>query len=129
MQRALFQQVSPCKPCVDPHMNLPEKGNARTGCNVQYDVGQINHNVCVCVCVDMLMCSPPPSSVSQHSPQLESGWREQGAGVLHASFYWRGDHASRPTEVLPTRYFLLLPHTQALWVARNIYSHFKLDAL
>lgn len=28
MQRALFQQVSPCKPCADPHMNLPEKGNA-----------------------------------------------------------------------------------------------------
>lgn len=27
MQRALFQQVSPCKPCADPHMNLPEKGD------------------------------------------------------------------------------------------------------
>ncbi|KAG8002595.1 Dedicator of cytokinesis protein 3, partial [Nibea albiflora] len=25
MQRALLQQVSPCKPCADPHMNLPEK--------------------------------------------------------------------------------------------------------
>ncbi|CAG11287.1 unnamed protein product [Tetraodon nigroviridis] len=25
MQRALFQQVSPCKPCADPHTNLPEK--------------------------------------------------------------------------------------------------------
>ncbi|CAL8325389.1 unnamed protein product [Merluccius merluccius] len=25
MQRALLQQVSPCKPCVDPHMSLPEK--------------------------------------------------------------------------------------------------------
>uniref|UniRef100_A0A665TKP1 Dedicator of cytokinesis 3 n=1 Tax=Echeneis naucrates TaxID=173247 RepID=A0A665TKP1_ECHNA len=25
MQRALLQQVSPCKPCTDPHMNLPEK--------------------------------------------------------------------------------------------------------
>lgn len=32
MQRALFQQVSPCKPCADPHINLPEKGDtdART---------------------------------------------------------------------------------------------------
>lgn len=30
MQRALLQQVSPCKPCADPHMNLPEKGNAQT---------------------------------------------------------------------------------------------------
>lgn len=27
MQRALLQQVSPCKPCTDAHMNLPEKGN------------------------------------------------------------------------------------------------------
>lgn len=27
MQRALPQQVSPCKPCADVHMNLPEKGN------------------------------------------------------------------------------------------------------
>ncbi|KAG7249431.1 hypothetical protein CRUP_014679, partial [Coryphaenoides rupestris] len=25
MQRALLQQVSPCKPCADPHMTLPEK--------------------------------------------------------------------------------------------------------
>uniref|UniRef100_A0A672HQ14 Dedicator of cytokinesis 3 n=1 Tax=Salarias fasciatus TaxID=181472 RepID=A0A672HQ14_SALFA len=25
MQRALLQQVSPCKPCAEPHMNLPEK--------------------------------------------------------------------------------------------------------
>ncbi|CAB1459473.1 unnamed protein product [Pleuronectes platessa] len=25
MQRALLQQVSPCKPCADPHMNMPEK--------------------------------------------------------------------------------------------------------
>lgn len=31
MQRALLQQVSPCKPCADPHMNLPEKGNTQTG--------------------------------------------------------------------------------------------------
>lgn len=27
MQRALLQQVSPCKPCTDVHMTLPEKGN------------------------------------------------------------------------------------------------------
>eukprot|EP00063_Salmo_salar_P015563 XP_013990398.1 PREDICTED: dedicator of cytokinesis protein 3-like isoform X3 [Salmo salar] len=26
LQRALLQQVSPCKPCIDPHMGLPEKG-------------------------------------------------------------------------------------------------------
>uniref|UniRef100_A0A674A531 Dedicator of cytokinesis 3 n=1 Tax=Salmo trutta TaxID=8032 RepID=A0A674A531_SALTR len=25
LQRALLQQVSPCKPCIDPHMGLPEK--------------------------------------------------------------------------------------------------------
>ncbi|KAM6977028.1 dedicator of cytokinesis protein 3-like isoform 1-T1 [Aplochiton taeniatus] len=25
LQRALLQQVSPCKPCVEPHMSLPEK--------------------------------------------------------------------------------------------------------
>uniref|UniRef100_A0A674A2B8 Dedicator of cytokinesis 3 n=1 Tax=Salmo trutta TaxID=8032 RepID=A0A674A2B8_SALTR len=27
LQRALLQQVSPCKPCIDPHMGLPEKGH------------------------------------------------------------------------------------------------------
>lgn len=35
MQRALFQQVSPCKPCADPHMNLPEKGATQTRWRVQ----------------------------------------------------------------------------------------------
>lgn len=54
----------------------------------------------VCV-LNTLMCCP--SSVSEHFQQLESGWREQGAGVLHASFYWRGYHAPCPSQVLPTR--------------------------
>uniref|UniRef100_A0A3Q2CXQ0 Dedicator of cytokinesis 3 n=1 Tax=Cyprinodon variegatus TaxID=28743 RepID=A0A3Q2CXQ0_CYPVA len=33
MQRALLQQVSPCKPCADPHMNLPEKGHFMMHCD------------------------------------------------------------------------------------------------
>uniref|UniRef100_A0A665TJN9 Dedicator of cytokinesis 3 n=1 Tax=Echeneis naucrates TaxID=173247 RepID=A0A665TJN9_ECHNA len=33
MQRALLQQVSPCKPCTDPHMNLPEKGHFLMHCD------------------------------------------------------------------------------------------------
>lgn len=40
MQRALFQQVSPCKPCADPHASLPEKGTAHTR-NAQRYVEQI----------------------------------------------------------------------------------------
>uniref|UniRef100_A0A8D3D744 Dedicator of cytokinesis 3 n=1 Tax=Scophthalmus maximus TaxID=52904 RepID=A0A8D3D744_SCOMX len=33
MQRALLQQVSPCKPCADPHMTLPEKGHFLMHCD------------------------------------------------------------------------------------------------
>lgn len=100
MQRALLQQVSPCKPCADPHMNLPEKGK---GWSVQCYVDEMCHSVCWHVNVFLL-------SVSKRTQQLESGRREQGAGVLHASLYWRGN-APCPTQVLPTRYFILLLHT------------------
>lgn len=59
MQRALFQQVSPCKPCADPHMNLPEKGAPRTAWDVQY---YVQHMRCSAVCwhvnVFPLQCFP-----------------------------------------------------------------------
>lgn len=107
MQRALVQQVSPCKPCADAHMTLPEKGSAQTGWN-----DRTVYRRRISVCGDMFMCCS--SSVSERSQQLESGWREQGAGVLHASFYWRGYHAPCPTQVLPTRYALLSLHAHGL---------------
>lgn len=56
---------------------------------------------------DLVLCVPPPhSSVSKRSQQLESGWREQGAGVLYATIHRRGDDASGPSQILPTRYYM-----------------------
>lgn len=76
-------------------------------------VHDMYHSMCVDICLCFL-----PSSLSQCSQQLESGWREQGAGFLHASFYWRGNHAPCPTQVLPTRYFSLFISTVVVFFTR-----------
>lgn len=105
MQRALPQQVSPCKPCADVHMNLPEKGNLW---------GWWSIPMCMrCLGCDVFWTFGSPSSVSQCFQQLEPGWRQQGANVLHVSFDWRCDHASCASQILPIRYFLIPPHREA----------------
>lgn len=53
---------------------------------------------------DLVLCVH--SSVSERSQQLESGRREQGAGVLYATIQRRGDDASRPSQILPARYYM-----------------------
>ena len=63
-----------------------------------------------------MLLFPPVSSLSQCPQQLESGWREQGTGVLHASFYWRCNHAACPTQVLPARCCFISPHSSILTV-------------
>lgn len=67
-----------------------------------------------------------PHSLFQCSQQLESGWREQGAGVLHASLYWRGNDAPCPTQVLPTRYFIFSLHSYDILGIKRLVGHTKM---
>lgn len=75
----------------------------------------------------MCLCTSPLShSLFQCSQQLEPGWREQGAGVLHASLYWRGNDAPCPTQVLSTRYFVLSIHTYVFIGIKSLVVHTKI---
>lgn len=70
MQRALFQQVSPCKPCADPHMNLPEKGDAHTE-KMQAPGGLAPR------AADVFVLPPPVFSTPPSSWSLDGETREQ----------------------------------------------------
>lgn len=98
-------------------MHRPLQGK----CTLTCCVSKVSQRVCWCVYVPP---NPlPPHSLFQRSQQLESGWREQGAGILHASLYWRGNDAPCPSKVLPTRYFLR--HSCDILCIKSLVGHTK----
>lgn len=76
MQRALLQQVSPCKPCADPHINLPEKG---TKAKLKLKLNNV-HEVFT-VRVYLVSCIPPPVF-----PNAPSSWSLDGENREQVSY-------------------------------------------
>ncbi|KAK7884171.1 hypothetical protein WMY93_027294 [Mugilogobius chulae] len=88
MQRALIQQVSPCKPCTDPHINLQEKVFTNTQNSWSLDG-------------DNRESYMPPSTVGSIMPPAPPRSFPQGHFLMHCDAFHH--QSTEPPPALPVR--------------------------